>query len=401
MSSSPLRYLLWLALALSMGAAVSLGITRFAYGLQLPVMREDLGWNYTLAGAMNTTNALGYLLGALATPRLIRRWGASRVLLAGALLASGFMAASGFFTEAGPLLLQRTLAGAASALVFVAGGLMAARLGARAPEHAGLLLGLYYGGTGWGIVVSALGVPWLLQAGAHAPHAWTWAWWGLALACVVATLVLRWPARELQKEELLAQVNRAPEACLTPNPLPWRRMAPALAGYTLFGMGYIGYMTFVIALLREQGVSPGAITLFYALLGLAVVASARIWAGLLNRAKGGGALALLNALLGVATLLPALTGAWPVVLASGLLFGAVFLSVVASTTAFVRHNLAQPQWAAGISAFTIAFALGQIVGPTVVGWVADGAGGLARGLIYSALALWAGALLAWRQKSLM
>ena len=169
----------------------------------------------------------------------------------------------------------------------------------------------------------------------------------------------------------------------------------------MFGMGYIGYMTFVIALLREQGVSPGAITLFYALLGLAVVASARIWAGLLNRAKGGGALALLNALLGVATLLPALTGAWPVVLASGLLFGAVFLSVVASTTAFVRHNLAQPQWAAGISAFTIAFALGQIVGPTVVGWVADGAGGLARGLIYSALALWAGALLAWRQKSLM
>ena len=262
MSSSPLRYLLWLALALSMGAAVSLGITRFAYGLLLPVMREDLGWNYTLAGAMNTTNALGYLLGALATPRLIRRWGASRVLLAGALLASGFMAASGFFTEAGPLLLQRTLAGAASALVFVAGGLMAARLGARAPEHAGLLLGLYYGGTGWGIVVSALGVPWLLQAGAHAPHAWTWAWWGLALACVVATLVLRWPARELQKEELLAQVNRAPEACLTPNPLPWRRMAPALAGYTLFGVGYIGYMTFVIALLREQGVSPGAITLF-------------------------------------------------------------------------------------------------------------------------------------------
>ena len=31
-----------LALALSLGAAVSLGITRFAYGLLLPPMREDL-----------------------------------------------------------------------------------------------------------------------------------------------------------------------------------------------------------------------------------------------------------------------------------------------------------------------------------------------------------------------
>ena len=151
---------------------MSLGITRFAYGLLLPVMREDLDWGYTLAGAMNTANAGGYLLGALATPWLMRRFGAARVLLAGALLASGFMAASGFFTAAGPLLLQRLLAGVASAFVFVAGGLLAARLGAQAPQHAGLLLGLYYGGTGWGISASALAVwrcrtcrpKWLIQS---------------------------------------------------------------------------------------------------------------------------------------------------------------------------------------------------------------------------------------------
>ena len=49
-------------------------------------------------------------------------------------------------------------------------------------------------------------------------------------------------------------------------------------------------------------------------------------------------------------------------LASGLLFGAVFLSVV--------------------------------------GFIADGAGGLARGLVFSAAALWLGALLALRQRAL-
>ena len=54
--------------------------------------------------------------------------------------------------------------------------------------------------------------------------------------------------------------------------------------------------------------------------------------------------------------------------------------------------------AAGISAFTVVFAAGQIVGPTMVGWIADGAGGLARGLLISAFALWLGALLAWQQK---
>ena len=136
------------------------------------------------------------------------------------------------------------------------------------------------------------------------------------------------------------------------------------------------------------------------MLGLAVVAASRIWAGLLDRYKNGRALAILNALLGVATVLPALTQSWPIVLASGLLFGGVFLSVVASTTALVRHNLPQSAWAAGISAFTTVFAAGQIVGPTVVGWIADGPGGLGRGLVVSALALWLGAALAWRQKAL-
>lgn len=393
--ASPLS-LMGLALALSLAAAVSLGITRFAYGLLLPVMRADLGWSYTLAGAMNTANALGYLLGALATPRLMQRLGAVTLLLGGALLASLFMGLSGFFTSAAPLLLQRLLAGVASAFIFIAGGLLAARMGALQPQRGGLLLGLYYGGTGWGITLSALAVPQVLMAASAVPHGWTWAWWLLAAVCGLVTAVLWWPASRLR------QLSAAPVAgpAVPATVFSWRPLAYALAGYGLFGVGYIGYMTFVIALLREQGVASGAITGFYALLGLAVVVSARLWAGLLDRYRGGQALAILNTLLGVATILPALTSSWGVVLVSGLLFGGVFLSVVASTTALVRHNLPAEQWAAGISAFTIVFAAGQIVGPTIVGWIADGPGGLSRGLVFSALALWLGAVLAWRQRPL-
>lgn len=396
---SPLRSL-WLAVALSMGAAISLGITRFAYALLLPPMREDLGWSYTLAGGMNTANALGYLLGALATPWLLRRAAPGAVLVVGAVMATVFMGLSGFFTQATPLLAQRLLAGGASALVFIAGGLLAARLGAQVPGRSGLLLGLYYGGTGWGITLSALLVPAVLAA-APALHSWTWAWWALALACVAATVALLWPARVLNGLAApVASASGTPPEAAVPDRVRWRALAPALLGYGLFGVGYIGYMTFVVALLREQGRGAGEVTLFYALLGLAVVLSSRIWAGLLDRSRGGEALARLNALLGVATILPAITGAWPVVVASGLLFGGVFLSVVASTTALVRHNLPQALWASGISAFTIVFAAGQIVGPTVVGWIADGPGGLARGLVFSACALWVGALVAWRQKPL-
>jgi predicted MFS family arabinose efflux permease len=386
------------ALALSLGAAVSLGITRFAYGLLLPPMREDLGWSYTLAGAMNTFNAVGYLLGALVTPWLMRRSSPAALLLGGSVLASVFMGLSGFFTAATPLLTKRLLAGVASAFVFIAGGLLAARLGARQPQRAGFLMGLYYGGTGLGIVVSALGVPWVLEAAAAKPHGWAWAWWGLALVCLLASACMVWPARVLARAD--AQQPAVADDGSAGRVFRVRDFAFALAGYAGFGVGYIGYMTFVIALLREQGSSASAVTTFYALLGVAVIASSRIWASLLDRHRNGQALARLNALLGVAAIVPALTDWWPLLLGSGLLFGAVFLSVVASTTALVRHNLPPAQWAAGISAFTIVFAAGQIVGPTVVGFIADGPGGLARGLVFSALALWVGAGLALRQRAL-
>ena len=42
---------LWQAAALALGAAVSLGLSRFAYALLLPPMRADLGWSYLTAGA--------------------------------------------------------------------------------------------------------------------------------------------------------------------------------------------------------------------------------------------------------------------------------------------------------------------------------------------------------------
>ncbi|WP_198085073.1 YbfB/YjiJ family MFS transporter [Variovorax sp. E3] len=395
-TSAPAQPTLRLAFALSMGAAVSLGITRFAYGLLLPPMREDLGWSYALAGGMNTANAVGYLIGALITPMLMRRFGVTRLLVVGAVLASIFMAGSGFVTDAAALLLQRLLAGIASAWVFVAGGLLAARLGEAGSSRGGLLLGIYYGGTGFGILLSALLVPQVLRAAAAEPHGWTWAWWALAIASAAATLLLAWAGR--------AMPDRAPPAAATAStsapPVALRRFGWALAGYALFGMGYIGYMTFVIALLREQGASASFVTLFYALLGIACVASSRLWAGLLDRYRGGQPQALLNGLLGVATLLPVLSPSAPVALVSGVLFGGVFLSVVASTTALVRHNLPPARWAQGISMFTIVFALGQIVGPTVTGWISDGAGGLARGLVASAMALWLGAVLASRQHSL-
>ncbi|MFL9961907.1 YbfB/YjiJ family MFS transporter [Paraburkholderia sediminicola] len=385
---------LTLAAALSLGSAIALGLARFAYALLLPSMKLDLGWSFAQAGAMNTANALGYLLGALAFPRLARRWSAGALFGGGCAATALLMAGSGLLADTDSLLALRVITGASSAAIFIGGGVLAARLASARPHEAGLVLGLYYGGTGWGIVASSVLVPLTIL---NVPHGWQFAWFALAAACAVFAAVAIGAARKIESAHVSAAT-----AARGPGPatgLHWPRFSMALAGYGLFGVGYIGYMTFIVALLRNAGMSAPVVTGFYLLLGVATVVSARLWSGLLDRMRGGQALAVLNALLAVATLLPALFAQPWLAFVSGLLFGATFLSAVASTTAFVRHNLPASHWAKGISAFTIVFAFGQIVGPMVIGWVSDGAG-LARGLVYSALLLAAGAVLAACQKPL-
>ncbi|MDE2093934.1 MAG: YbfB/YjiJ family MFS transporter, partial [Burkholderiales bacterium] len=221
-------------------------------------------------------------------------------------------------------------------------------------------------------------------------HAWQWAWLALGATALVATAITARATRGLDPAGVSAAAHTR---------FAWRPFGWGLASYFLFGLGYIGYMTFVVTLLREQRLSSASISVFFGVLGIAVIGSSWVWAGLLQRQRGGGALRLLNALLALATLLPVL-GAHPlVVFASGLLFGGVFLSVVASTTALVRHNLPPAAWPAGIGAFTIVFAAGQIVGPTLVGWIADGAGGLRGGLACAAGVLALAALIASGQKA--
>ncbi|QTN22254.1 YbfB/YjiJ family MFS transporter [Rhizobacter sp. AJA081-3] len=371
------------AAALALGAAISLGLARFSYALLLPPMRADLGWSYFTAGAMNTVNAAGYLVGALLLPRALARFDARTLLLAGGFGTALVLAAHGLVRSDTWLYALRGLAGVCSAATFATGGLLAARLGQTPGAKPALVLGLYYGGTGLGIIASALIVP---------PLSWPGAWVALAVMALLANAVMAHGTRSLAAAPAAAPARGEGFRA--------RDFAFGLLGYLMFGLGYIGYMTFIVTLLREQGVGSAVIVAFYVLLGAGVIASSWLWAPLLQRFRGGQPLAVLDALLAVATLLPVLSAHPVAVFASGALFGAVFLSVVASTTVLVRHNLPPAAWPAGIAAFTIVFAGGQIVGPVLVGWVADGPGGLVRGLALSAGVLALGAVLASRQRAL-
>lgn len=391
--------LIALALALSLGAALSLGLARFAYALLLPPMRDALHWSYALAGLLNTANAAGYLVGALMTPLLLRRYPAVQLFVAGAVASCVVMAVSAFFEHRTAWLLLRAAAGIFSAWVFMTGGMLAARLGGEHPAEAGLVIALFYAGTGVGITASALALPAtlaLLPAGAWGLPSWAWGWLVLAALCALCTAALLWPAAAMAA--LAARAAQAGGAAVPSVPRRWQELAAGLASYLCFGIGYIGYMTFAVALLRQQGASAAQVTTYFALLGVAVMASGPLWAGLLARHRDGRPALVLNALLGLATALAAASDQWAVMLLSGVLFGGCFLQVVAATTALVRHQWPADQWPRGIAWFTIVFAGGQIVGPTLVGVIADAGGGLQGGLWVSAGILWLGALIALAQR---
>jgi predicted MFS family arabinose efflux permease len=54
------------------------------------------------------------------------------------------------------------------------------------------------------------------------------------------------------------------------------------AAYFLFAMGYIAYMTFIVALLQENGRHALEIAIFWAVLGLAACVSPFLWGRLIS-----------------------------------------------------------------------------------------------------------------------
>jgi predicted MFS family arabinose efflux permease len=167
----------------------------------------------------------------------------------------------------------------------------------------------------------------------------------------------------------------------------FRRLGATFGSYILFGAGYVSYMTFVIALLRTQNLTPWVPVAFWLVLGVASALSTLIWGPMLQRLRSGRGIAAVSAVAFVGSL-PVLLYPGPVAaLISAVIFGGSFMAGPTAVTVLCRRALAPHCWTAGIAALTTAFALGQAVGPVISGVLSDGAGGLAAGMWLSPILL--------------
>lgn len=359
----------------------ALGLARFAFGLVLPSMQADLGWSYVAAGVVTTANALGYLAGAIAAPQLVARNFTDRGLIVGGVIGTAIsLAATGISDAYELILVARFGAGLFGGIAFVAAGTLAARLSKAGAPSA---LVWFPAGAGAAIVVGALGFEPLSQGD---DSRWPVSWVVLGAIALAAAALL---ARAVPKGARPATTAPAGDG------RPELRLRSLEASYGLFGLGYIGYVTFVGAYLRATGSDAIEITYFWTLLGLAAMTATIAWPRILSRVGSRSAYFWALACCTAGVLVSALTTSAVGAALSAVLFGGSFLAVVSTVTSAARDASPPHLWPSAIARLTVAFGVGQILGPVAAGLLGDSSSGLQAGLLLSSATLAVGSAVAF------
>ena len=358
--------------------AAGMGIGRFVYTPILPFMVESLEMTKSQAGLIASANYLGYLLGALAAS-MAALHGGRRTWFLAALLVSAITTGAMGISGSMPLLMGlRLVGGVASAFVLVfSSALIFDRL---AEVGRSGLSAVYFSGVGFGILASAL----LVSGVAAMGYDWRALWFSSGLVALLAIVAVIWlvPGGAETKRTEPAHKGVGID----------RRLIALAVAYGLFGFGYVITATFVSTMVRTSPELQSLETLVWPVVGLTAAPSVALWYWV-GRRWGDGrsfAIACLVEAAGVALSVLA-TSPW-LFLISVALLGGTFMGI--ASLGFVnaaRLSNAEPRRLFAL--MTVAFGLGQMIGPAFAGVVYDWSGSLLIPSMVAALALVVAAVL--------
>lgn len=326
------------ALRAASGLAAAMGFGRFAYTPLLPVL-IDAGQLSTRSGAVvAAANYAGYLIGAVALAR-VPQYNGRTVFRCSAL---ALIVSQAIMAVPAPVIvpiLARTVAGVASAVLFIGCAQIAAR-----QDNRRRAAGIAFAGVGAGIAATGA-----LVFAAQSVLSWEALW----LVTAAGTALLVWPALGLE----IRPGTRSGAASVRAR-RAWHLLQ---ATYFLEGLGYIVLGTFLVAAVQAAG-HPTAGTAVWIVVGVAAAPATVMWGALARRGSPVVALAGALVLQCVAALLPTLSGGvWPAV-ASAALFGATFMGIT-----LLALEIGDDLAGAGAAAtLTAGYGVGQMFGPLVV-----------------------------------
>jgi len=368
------------ALAGLLALAVAMGIGRFAFTPLLPMMLHDGVIDLAAGGWLATANYVGYLLGALLC--MVLHVSATRAIKIGLVATVLLTLGMGVLHAPTLWLLLRTLAGIASAGVFVYGsGWCLQRL---AQLKAPALGGIIYCGPGIGILVTGLATSAMVTQHWRAEHGWLL--YGL-LALILTALV--WPTFA---GSAIATAAPTPAAHgLEPAQVTRQTRGLTLA-YALAGFGYIITATFLPVIARQALPGSNWPDLFWPLFGICVSIGALLATRLPTRWDNRLLLAacyLLQAcgiLIGIVS--PSVTGFALGSILLGMPFTAITLFAMRDARR-LRGDHARSL----MGMLTAAYGVGQIIGPPLATRLVRSSGSFTSSLSVAASALLAGAVL--------
>jgi MFS family permease len=327
--------------------AAAMGVGRFVFTPILPLMESQAGLSPQGASFMATGNYLGYLIGAVLgifLPRLSRKRLALQV--AGVVLIASLMAVP-MVNDLSTWVVVRTIAGVASAVVFmVAGNAILSELSSSNPH----MVGWAYGGVGAGIAASGI-----LVAVISSISDWQSAWYSSAgLAALL--LAFGWFVGEPWQRQ---PTKTAAVSSYRPPQRSWFTLLAI--SYFLEGAGYIIAGTFLVAAVNAT--SPGMVARsVWIIVGVAAIPSCALWTWLSSRVSRPSLItgALVIQAIGIA--LPALSGSGAAAVIAAALFGATFVGITTLSLATGRHL----GIASAVAVLTAGYSVGQVAGPLLV-----------------------------------
>lgn len=374
----------------------AVGMGRFAYGMVLPAMQEGLGMNNTQAGALATANLIGYLGMSAIGGALATRFGPRIVISAGMLVTGLGMVLTGFAAVPLTAAVWRVATGLGGGAVNVPTmGLVPAWFDR---SRRGLAIGIVLAGSSAGLIISGPVVPRILAA--FGEDGWRVCWYlfgGVTLVLALAGLALlrNRPAERtliLGKDEPLEERPQAAAVGDSARPsaeagglkvtLNWRRVyrSPAVLHlglvYLAYGFSYIIFMTFFTKrLITEFDYTKQAAGNLFMLVGWLSLFCGIIWGSFSDRFGRRPALIAVYCIQAASFALFALPRSTVGVVVSAVLFGITAWSIPTIMAATCADAVGPRLAPAALGLVTLFFGVGQAVGPTVAGAIADAAGG--------------------------
>jgi predicted MFS family arabinose efflux permease len=174
-------------------------------------------------------------------------------------------------------------------------------------------------------------------------------------------------------------------------------LARLIVAYALFGFGYVITATFIVAIVRGQPSLKAFEPMAWLVVGLAGAPSVWLWMRVAGRTGMMRGYALACAVEAAGVLFSLWTGIAGILL-SAILLGGTFMAITAlGLEAGRRRAGSNPRRVVGL--MTVAFSIGQIIGPTVAGYARDVTGSFTTATVAAAAALLIAAVLTVRQSA--